>query len=145
MILRPPRSTRTDTLFPYTTRVRSGLNLGPAGKAGAKIEIRRDGDVRRHRLDVEGSEQPRIDADIGEIVLPFGDLTKRLRECLQRIVREAAEYHHAPCPRRILDALPKRLWRPRQPGKGTQMLALGDPYPGGRSPALNPPPQAARA
>src|SRR3546814_18642015 len=74
--------------------------MGPAGKAGAKIEIRRDGDVRRHRLDVEGSEQPRIDADIGEIVLPFDDLTKRLRECLQRIVREAAEYHHAPCPRR---------------------------------------------
>src|SRR3546814_2182478 len=24
MILRPPRSTRTDTLFPYTTRFRSG-------------------------------------------------------------------------------------------------------------------------
>src|SRR3546814_6236184 len=80
-----------------------GWNLGPAGKAGAKIEIRRDGDVRRHRLDVEGSEKPRIDADIGEIVLPFDDLTKRLRECLQRIVREAAEYHHAPCPRSILD------------------------------------------
>src|SRR3546814_2878877 len=28
MRLRPPRSTRTDTLFPYTTRVRSG---GPPG------------------------------------------------------------------------------------------------------------------
>src|SRR3546814_18224244 len=28
MILRPPRSTRTDTLFPYTTLFRSGL-LGP--------------------------------------------------------------------------------------------------------------------
>src|SRR3546814_8524091 len=92
--------------------------MGPAGKAGAKIEIRRDGDVRRHRLDVEGSEQPRIDADIGEIVLPFDDLTKRLRECLQRIVREAAEYHPAPCPRRILDELPKRLWRHRPAGKG---------------------------
>src|SRR3546814_2924401 len=26
MIRRPPRSTRTDTLFPYTTLVRSGLN-----------------------------------------------------------------------------------------------------------------------
>src|SRR3546814_7283373 len=28
MILRPPRSTRTDTLFPYTTLVRSGLLMG---------------------------------------------------------------------------------------------------------------------
>src|SRR3546814_13558689 len=29
MILRPPRSTRTDTLFPYTTLFRSGENLRP--------------------------------------------------------------------------------------------------------------------
>src|SRR3546814_12853153 len=28
MIRRPPRSTRTDTLFPYTTLFRSGVNLG---------------------------------------------------------------------------------------------------------------------
>src|SRR3546814_5268474 len=31
MIRRPPRSTRTDTLFPYTTLLRSGL----AGDAGS--------------------------------------------------------------------------------------------------------------
>src|SRR3546814_18841684 len=30
MIRRPPRSTRTDTLFPYTTLFRSGVNLGLA-------------------------------------------------------------------------------------------------------------------
>src|SRR3546814_8984279 len=29
MIRRPPRSTRTDTLFPYTTLFRSGALLGP--------------------------------------------------------------------------------------------------------------------
>src|SRR3546814_16321292 len=28
MIRRPPRSTRTDTLFPYTTRFRSAANRG---------------------------------------------------------------------------------------------------------------------
>src|SRR3546814_3739714 len=28
MIRRPPRSTRTDTLFPYTTLFRSGLQVG---------------------------------------------------------------------------------------------------------------------
>src|SRR3546814_20997438 len=37
MIRRPPRSTRTDTLFPYTTRFRSadagGMGLYRAGKA----------------------------------------------------------------------------------------------------------------
>src|SRR3546814_16833657 len=104
-------------------------NLGPAGEAGAKIEIRRDGDVRRHRLDVEGPEQPRIDADIGKIVLPFDDLTKRLRACLQRIVREAAEYPHATCPRPILDELPKPTWRPRRTGNGTQPRGLAAPCP----------------
>src|SRR3546814_3423587 len=34
MIRRPPRSTRTDTLFPYTTLFRSGLILGIAGGLG---------------------------------------------------------------------------------------------------------------
>src|SRR3546814_5074947 len=31
MIRRPPRSTRTDTLFPYTTLFRSGVGLGLVG------------------------------------------------------------------------------------------------------------------
>src|SRR3546814_19190720 len=31
MIRRPPRSTRTDTLFPYTTLFRSPQHRGPAG------------------------------------------------------------------------------------------------------------------
>src|SRR3546814_13152345 len=32
MIRRPPRSTRTDTLFPYTTLFRSGRRLDVAGR-----------------------------------------------------------------------------------------------------------------
>src|SRR3546814_4920447 len=32
MILRPPRSTRTDTLFPYTTLFRSRQRVGGAGQ-----------------------------------------------------------------------------------------------------------------
>src|SRR3546814_20714378 len=35
MILRPPRSTRTDTLFPYTTLFRSGLAIGRGIKVDA--------------------------------------------------------------------------------------------------------------
>src|SRR3546814_18368585 len=31
MLRRPPRSTRTDTLFPYTTRFRSGRKRGTRG------------------------------------------------------------------------------------------------------------------
>src|SRR3546814_7537883 len=36
MIRRPPRSTRTDTLFPYTTLFRSGFRLSSVGAVGAK-------------------------------------------------------------------------------------------------------------
>src|SRR3546814_2927249 len=38
MILRPPRSTRTDTLFPYTTLFRS-VALGEAGSVPASHSI----------------------------------------------------------------------------------------------------------
>src|SRR3546814_2007761 len=45
MILRPPRSTRTDTLFPYTTLFRSAGALhrpgGRAGRGGAHPETGR--------------------------------------------------------------------------------------------------------
>src|SRR3546814_7410560 len=40
MIRRPPRSTRTDTLFPYTTLVRSGAQAGAVSVDGA---VRRGG------------------------------------------------------------------------------------------------------
>src|SRR3546814_14849732 len=36
MIRRPPRSTRTDTLFPYTTLFRSPLDLDDAEPAGGR-------------------------------------------------------------------------------------------------------------
>src|SRR3546814_4068830 len=34
MIRRPPRSTRTDTLFPYTTLFRSAIRRGGPGRSG---------------------------------------------------------------------------------------------------------------
>src|SRR3546814_5813748 len=47
MIRRPPRSTRTDTLFPYTTLFRSRLDLHPAPR-------HRPGAGRRDRADRGG-------------------------------------------------------------------------------------------
>src|SRR3546814_10033170 len=46
MIRRPPRSTRTDTLFPYTTLFRSGLNIG----TGVKV-------VGTERINTQGAMQ----------------------------------------------------------------------------------------
>src|SRR3546814_8255405 len=41
MIRRPPRSTRTDTLFPYTTRFRSGCGVAAIGSNGGAGDERR--------------------------------------------------------------------------------------------------------
>src|SRR3546814_1441159 len=50
MIRRPPRSTRTDTLFPYTTLFRSHRAVGCAGPDGGHQARRSCADPhRRHR------------------------------------------------------------------------------------------------
>src|SRR3546814_15132863 len=52
MIRRPPRSKRTDTLFPYTTLFRSGLDLsavGGDGKIGNGRILRLARPMRHHR------------------------------------------------------------------------------------------------
>src|SRR3546814_18502051 len=46
MIRLPPRSTRTDTLFPYTTLVRSRPEVAGAGSAGSGARARRASDLR---------------------------------------------------------------------------------------------------
>src|SRR3546814_6505528 len=40
MIRRPPRSTRTDTLFPYTTLFRSHPSLPPSGRSVVPLETK---------------------------------------------------------------------------------------------------------
>src|SRR3546814_7959996 len=71
MIRRPPRSTRTDTLFPYTTRFRSahhrqalavarpaGGDRDPAVGRGAPAEAVRGRPWTRHRHPDGGGERP---------------------------------------------------------------------------------------
>src|SRR3546814_14554021 len=51
MIRRPPRSTRTDTLFPYTTLFRSDSEAGPKHAAdGALRNPKQDRTVRSSRI-----------------------------------------------------------------------------------------------
>src|SRR3546814_16058778 len=47
MILRPPRSTRTDTLFPYTTLFRSGPDWQYAFAKEPGAKLLRDGDTMK--------------------------------------------------------------------------------------------------
>src|SRR3546814_20944534 len=63
MIRRPPRSTRTDTLFPYTTLFRA---------AQARIGKQRVLDLEQHAIEIERRRRGQMDArharDIGEFV-----------------------------------------------------------------------------
>src|SRR3546814_8371898 len=56
MIRRPPRSTRTDTLFPYTTLFRSNASAAPRDASGLQRKsdftatFDRHGDINPHTL-----------------------------------------------------------------------------------------------
>src|SRR3546814_7811140 len=79
MIRRPPRSTRTDTLFPYTTPCRSaglgGDRRGDVAVALRAVALAVPGQIERHdgdalapgvEPDVQlGPVQQRVDADVG--------------------------------------------------------------------------------
>src|SRR3546814_2980770 len=76
MIRRPPRSTRTDTLFPYTTLFRSG-NGRPvdymifcAGKVIAMIEVKSDDRYRSavsEEVDSSGMNASRSEEHTSEL------------------------------------------------------------------------------
>src|SRR3546814_4911957 len=79
MIRRPPRSTRTDTLFPYTTLFRSGnearfdaLLAGEAGQLVGRQRIApcapRVADQQRALLPMVAQEQ--VDVETGEVHAP---------------------------------------------------------------------------
>src|SRR3546814_2178231 len=65
MIRRPPRSTRTDTLFPYTTLVRSGLRVG---MIGPRVDL-------TYRVDHLGAG-PESLADLADGKLDFATVLK---------------------------------------------------------------------
>src|SRR3546814_8387876 len=61
MIRRPPRSTLTDTLFPYTTLFRSFGDAAGAGKDAAPVRFRRDrGRPGQRRVADDRQSDPRI-------------------------------------------------------------------------------------
>src|SRR3546814_14929602 len=93
MIRRPPRSTRTDTLFPYTTLFRSE-HAGEADRADAQREP--------HRLAVEVAQL--ADRVLVRLVLIVRQRPRDHRHRQQRTPRDQAErvapFEHLPGPRR---------------------------------------------
>src|SRR3546814_9982154 len=74
MILRPPRSTRTDTLFPYTTRFRSpkAASPRPAGSAPRARQAKSSGAGQAPRP-ISASSAPddavAVEVEIGELAI----------------------------------------------------------------------------
>src|SRR3546814_7806009 len=90
MIRRPPRSTRTDTLFPYTTLFRSRAALDPqAQQRLARIE-----QVGR-RLQLEGVHVDLALLDLHHFAAP-GLRVQRLAAALERRVDRRALQDAAP-------------------------------------------------
>src|SRR3546814_6387702 len=78
MIRRPPRSTRTDTLFPYTTLFRS-LAAGHEVEHGCREDCAGDlGDpVGNDARGSKASRRPEAEGD-GRIEMPPGDVAQRV-------------------------------------------------------------------
>src|SRR3546814_9902076 len=83
MIRRPPRSTRTDTLFPYTTLFRSGE------KAGQRLALRLSRKQLFEPRDIAGKDLRRL-GDGCEIAVHLGLALHVTREFLQLPRRHAA-------------------------------------------------------
>src|SRR3546814_6007664 len=72
MIRRPPRSTRTDTLFPYPTLFRSDRMVGVANfadEAGDDVDARFLGELLRLDLVAHRGDRVHRRADEGDILL----------------------------------------------------------------------------
>src|SRR3546814_2954077 len=66
MIRRPPRSTRTDTLFPYTTLFRSLISPPPFASRTVPLPTLRVGRINSHAAATASSRQPGASADRSE-------------------------------------------------------------------------------
>src|SRR3546814_17377242 len=75
MIRRPPRSTRTDTLFPYTTLFRSGGRRWPSGVAHRALQrAQRGRSPLLHQLRIrQGSSPRRPPVRVGELHVADSD------------------------------------------------------------------------
>src|SRR3546814_8884111 len=107
MIRRPPRSTRTDTLFPYTTRVRPHRRRHPGpGFAGADLV-----DERGHRVAPAFGGYLAVDRLVGD------DLGAPLVE--REVEQDAHPRRGAPlgADLEILDRAPPHASRPRRLGR----------------------------
>src|SRR3546814_16986834 len=81
MLRRPPRSTRTDTLFPYTTLCRSIAEAQKGGGTAAFIDA-------EHALDPVYAKK--LGVDIDELIVSQPDTGEQALEIVDTLVRSNA-------------------------------------------------------
>src|SRR3546814_5679095 len=89
MIRRPPRSTRTDTLFPYTTLFRSFLILELVNAAFAASVAQRFPFRARHRRQRFGFPERRLSGHLAQRLISPSDQARRHSPVAYRIERTA--------------------------------------------------------
>src|SRR3546814_13882935 len=125
MIRRPPRSTRTDTLFPYTTLFRS------RPRRGLRVLLALDDDHRARRIPprhVAGAVQQLVERGIGGQVAPHATRTRaaQLVGAIAELPARLPGPAVAPCP----PAAGGDFWPPRGLGPGVDCHAPPAPPPG---------------
>src|SRR3546814_18503174 len=94
MIRRPPRSTRTDTLFPYTTLFRSVLQAHVPGLINvgrAVIHHAQNGRGNRREHDCRGDAGP----ERLHVILPLAEPTPVYPSASRQQLRLGVAYRHA--------------------------------------------------
>src|SRR3546814_13399186 len=99
MIRRPPRSTRTDTLFPYTTLFRS--EIGDAGLVAALVDRPLDDRIDQFAVAFLGFEEGRVESAGRRTI---GRDFRRLLPVSVRIGIEVVARLHARVHRGLVDA-----------------------------------------
>src|SRR3546814_5125616 len=116
MIRRPPRSTRTDTLFPYTTLFRSKRPILVGASMGGGVSLLAVGEARVKAAELVLVDMaPRIEAEGRRHIQEFMNQKPEGFDSLEEVAEAIANYQpHRPRPR-TLDGLAQNV-RPGRDG-----------------------------
>src|SRR3546814_8212328 len=89
MLRRPPRSTRTDQLFPYTTLFRSGGSLGARVASGAAVNA--GADAAYQNIDVARGVQEEYNPEQTALAAVLGGGLHAGTAALDRLVRTTSQ------------------------------------------------------
>src|SRR3546814_8755210 len=122
MIRLPPRSTRSDTLFPYTTLFRSGLERKRHAKLPARRFRRIGGEIGEGARGIEAVDRDRL-FGAGAPLVGVGPALVRHQEARQAVEGSGLVLRQpTPFDQRIADRITRRGRRSEEPTSELQSL-----------------------